>query len=476
MSQGNVSQKALGISGVILAILVMIGWYLYGAQKNSLQSLVDESQAMGQKLSEALDQSKNEIDSLSLSIQKLTGDLSAVQVSLTDEQRLRIELQADLAQTHSDKKQIEQSMRDKVKSITASSSELEKELQRQLSLQEKLNNEIDLISDEKGELLARIENEQENQLRLQQQIDRVKDDVGQKESALATAEQEAARLNMQLSQTREERVQLENRVEKLNQQIDRVMDDVGQKETALANAEQEAARLNMQLSQSREERVQLENTVETLNQQIRRVKDDVGQKETALANAVQEAARLSMQLTQAREEQALLETRVETLNQQREIDARHFADLEDRLKRELNESRIEISQFKNQMTVIKLTSEVLFHSGSAKIQPGGQKVLAVIAESLNAYPDRAISIEGHTDNVPMGKKSRYASNWELSTGRALAAVNFFQQNNQMDPQRLQVVGHGEFQPVSSNETVEGRQQNRRIEIRLMPESQVSAEQ
>ena len=183
-----------------------------------------------------------------------------------------------------------------------------------------------------------------------------------------------------------------------------------------------------------------------------------------------------MQLSQTREEQAQLENRVETLNQQREIDARHFAELEDRLKRELNESRIEISQFKNQMTVIKLTSEVLFNSGSVKIQLSGQKVLAVIAESLNAYPDRAISIEGHTDNVPVGKQSSYASNWELSTARALAAVNFFQQANQMDPQRLQVVGHGEFQPVSSNETVEGRQLNRRIEIRLMPEAQVSAEQ
>jgi chemotaxis protein MotB len=378
MKQGNVSQKALGISGVILAILVLVGWYLYGAQKNSLQSLVDESQAMEQMLSEALDQSKNEIDSLSLSIQKLTGDLSAVQVSLTDEQRLRIELQADLAQTHSDKKQIEQSMQNKVQSITATTSALEKELQRQLSLQEKLNSEIGQVSNEKGELLVRLENEQENQLRLQQQI--------------------------------------------------------------------------------------------------RRVKDDVGQKETALANAEQEAVRLSQQLSQTREEQAQLENRVETLNQQREIDARHFAELEDRLKRELNESRIEISQFKNQMTVIKLTSEVLFNSGSAKIQLSGQKVLAVIAESLNAYPDRAISIEGHTDNVPIGKNSSYVSNWELSTARALAAVNFFQQNNQMDPQRLQVVGHGEFQPVSSNETVEGRQQNRRIEIRLMPEAQVSAEQ
>ena len=102
-------------------------------------------------------------------------------------------------------------------------------------------------------------------------------------------------------------------------------------------------------------------------------------------------------------------------------------------------------------------------------------MLALIAESLNAYPGRAISIEGHTDNVPIGRRSRYASNWQLSTARALAAVNYFQRHNAVNPQRLQVVGHGEHQPVSSNETAEGRQQNRRIEIRLMPESLVSAE-
>jgi len=367
MKQGNVSQKALGISGVILAILVLVGWYLYGAQKNSLQSLVDESQAMEQMLSEALDQSRNEIDSLSLSIQKLTGDLSAVQVSLTDEQRLRIELQADLAQTHSDKKQIEQNMQDKVQSITETTSELEKELQRQLSLQEKLDSEIGLVSDEKGELQARLENEQENQLRLQQQIERVMDDVGQKASALASAEQEAARLSQQLSQTREE--------------------------------------------------------------------------------------------------QALLENRVEKLNQQREMDARHFAELEDRLKHELNESRIEISQFKNQMTVIKLTSEVLFNSGSAKIRPNGQKVLALIAESLNAYPDRAISIEGHTDNVPIGKRSSYVSNWELSTARAITVVRFLIRQG-VPPYRLAATGFGEFQPLASADGEIAHRRNRRIEFKL----------
>ena len=92
------------------------------------------------------------------------------------------------------------------------------------------------------------------------------------------------------------------------------------------------------------------------------------------------------------------------------------------------------------------------------------------AESLNAYPDRAISIEGHTDNRALKQNSRYVSNWELSAARSLAAVYHLQQNNQVDPKRLSVVGYGEFRPVADNETAEGRTLNRRIEIRLLPPS------
>jgi len=121
------------------------------------------------------------------------------------------------------------------------------------------------------------------------------------------------------------------------------------------------------------------------------------------------------------------------------------------------------------MTVIKLTSEVLFNSGSADIKPAGRKVLDLIASSLNAYPNRAISIEGHTDNVPIGGSINYASNWDLSAARALAAVDHLRGQNQVAPERLRVVGHGEFKPVASNETADGRQSNRRIEIRLLPE-------
>jgi len=155
------------------------------------------------------------------------------------------------------------------------------------------------------------------------------------------------------------------------------------------------------------------------------------------------------------------------LEQEQESNKR-IANLKNRLERELNESRVEITQLKNQMTVIKLTSEVLFGSGSARIKPAGQKVLSIIAESLNAYPDRAISIEGHTDNVPVIHNARYESNWELSAARALAALKYFQQNNRVDPKRLKLVGYGQYRPVSSNDTDEGRKRNRRIEIRILP--------
>ena len=159
--------------------------------------------------------------------------------------------------------------------------------------------------------------------------------------------------------------------------------------------------------------------------------------------------------------------------EQEQESKQQIANLKNRIEQELNESRVEISQLKNQMTVIKLPSEVLFSTGSARIKPAGQKVLSIIAESLNAYPDRAVSVEGHTDNLPI-RNARYESNWELSAARGLAAVNYFQRNAQVDPERLQVVGYGQYHPVSSNETAAGRKRNRRIEIKILPPAAANA--
>ena len=207
-----------------------------------------------------------------------------------------------------------------------------------------------------------------------------------------------------------------------------------------------------------------------LLQQIDDVSGDVEAREAELADANRDISELKGQLEQNRQQQAMLEARIEQISEQQRQEAQHFADLKQRLEEELHESRVTITQLKNRMTVIDMTSEVLFRSGSARITPTGRKVLDVIAASLNAYPKRAISVEGHTDDVPIGEHLPFASNWELSTARALAAVDYLQRENKVAADRLRVVGLGEFHPVASNETAAGRKLNRRIEIRLMPEN------
>lgn len=242
-------------------------------------------------------------------------------------------------------------------------------------------------------------------------------------------------------------------------------------------AQQES--LNRQVSEAGEEKRQLTSWLDEaqsrrrqLLEQIAEVSGDVEAKEAALADADRDIRQLHEQLEQTHRQQDVLEARIDELNDQQRREAQHFANLKQRLEQELNESRVKITQLKNHMTVINLTSEVLFASGSARITPSGRKLLDVIAASLNTFPDRAISIEGHTDNVPVGDSSRFGSNWELSTARAQAAVDYLQQHNQVAPGRLQVVGHGEHHPVASNDTAEGRQLNRRIEIRLLPSAEI----
>ncbi|MFC1594414.1 flagellar motor protein MotB, partial [Candidatus Omnitrophota bacterium] len=79
-----------------------------------------------------------------------------------------------------------------------------------------------------------------------------------------------------------------------------------------------------------------------------------------------------------------------------------------------------------------------------------------------------IAVEGHTDNVPI-RYSGWLSNWELSSARALSVLHFLIDEGGINPERLSANGYGEFHPVVSNDTPEGQQQNRRVEIVILPE-------
>jgi len=119
--------------------------------------------------------------------------------------------------------------------------------------------------------------------------------------------------------------------------------------------------------------------------------------------------------------------------------------------------------------VINIPGYILFDSGKAELKWNAQTFLAKVAghikEIIKNDPNWQIRIEGHTDNIPI-HNSRFASNWELSTARALSIVKFFIRNGYFKPDQMQIMGYGEFKPVVPNDTPSHRQMNRRVEIIL----------
>lgn len=115
---------------------------------------------------------------------------------------------------------------------------------------------------------------------------------------------------------------------------------------------------------------------------------------------------------------------------------------------------------------ITLREGVLFDSGKAFLKPAALPLLRKAADLVRRMPN-PIAIEGHTDDVPVGVRSDYVNNWQLSMARAYTVLRYFADVEGVDPKRLSGAGYGEHQPVASNETEAGRARNRRIEISLL---------
>lgn len=117
---------------------------------------------------------------------------------------------------------------------------------------------------------------------------------------------------------------------------------------------------------------------------------------------------------------------------------------------------------------IELKSKVLFDPGGAILQYEAEHVLSHLAIVLSGYENQ-IMVEGHTDNIPI-KTYHFPSNWELSSSRSAAVVNLFAREG-IEPERMSVVGYGEFRPIADNQTKKGQQSNRRVVIVVMKNSQ-----
>lgn len=148
-----------------------------------------------------------------------------------------------------------------------------------------------------------------------------------------------------------------------------------------------------------------------------------------------------------------------------------YEELLSSMKNEIAKGQVTISELKGKLT-LNMVDAILFDSGKAEVKNEGLEVLQRVIEILKGVKDKSIRIEGHTDNVQIrgALAQRFPTNWELSAARAINVTRHLQSQG-IDPTILSAVAYGEYKPVASNDSEEGRAKNRRIEIILVPREQ-----
>lgn len=130
---------------------------------------------------------------------------------------------------------------------------------------------------------------------------------------------------------------------------------------------------------------------------------------------------------------------------------------------------------KNGKVYVSMENKLLFKSGSWAVSPEGKNAVVEVGKVLGDNADISVLIEGHTDDDPFGGSGAIEDNWDLSTKRATAIVAILSENKRVNKQNLTAAGRGEFSPLASNSTAEGKTKNRRIEIILTPRLDAIAE-
>lgn len=213
------------------------------------------------------------------------------------------------------------------------------------------------------------------------------------------------------------------------------------------------------------------------NEEIRTLQQQKAALEQQKSAAEQDNSALRQQLAAHEQQNTAMQEHVGTLEEQKaallaasQQRQQQYDALVLGLAKEVEKGQLQVRQYKDMLTV-DLAEQIFFDSGRATLKSGGKDVLKKVGEALKGYENKVIRVVGHTDNVPVAKalQATFPSNWELSVARATNVVRFLQEVG-IPPERMVASGRSEYDPVASNDTPEGRQKNRRIEIMLIDKS------
>lgn len=217
-------------------------------------------------------------------------------------------------------------------------------------------------------------------------------------------------------------------------------------------------------------RAQLESEVANLNKQIDFLKENnntvLNQLKDLSVISSSQAESIKKSLDNIGAKDAYIQNLQSALSRKDSLNMALVMNLKGALN-DINDTDVEIKVEKG-VVFISISDKMLFKSGSADVTDKAMNVLGKVAQVLNSKPEIEFMVEGHTDNVAI-KNNCIADNWDLSVKRATSVVRILQNRFNIDPKRMTAGGRGEYIPLQTNETTEGKAANRRTRIVILPQ-------
>ena len=261
--------------------------------------------------------------------------------------------------------------------------------------------------------------------------------------------------------------ELESQHQQTTGERDQLIQEKSQLEADLADLQSKAQDLDASLEAKRKELQNTQQELDSTQGQLKATNAELSSTSERLENTKMSLMEASEVLTAKDEALKQKEEELRKASEYMKRTNQLYDQLVGELKNELEANQVKVKEMKDGINV-NLSEEILFPSGSAELNKSGQEVITRVSKKL-AGKEYQIIVVGFTDNIPIrgNLAKRYPTNWELAGARAASVVRLLEKTG-VESKKLVATSYGENFPVASNETDEGRAQNRRIEIRLRP--------
>lgn len=281
---------------------------------------------------------------------------------------------------------------------------------------------------------------------------------------------------------------LESKYAALRQEKREITDENASLKRELTLAQNRLSQLQKDYDDTTAKRNQLQKDYDITSTNLRNLQESYQALEKNSSSAIAENSRKNRELLAQLEakEQALANenSRLEKLKKDMEARSHRIAELESVIAAKdaaMNNLKNAIStaltnfegkgltvEQRDGKVYVSMENKLLFQSGSWAVGSNGREAVKQLGSVLAENPEIAILIEGHTDNDPYNGTGQLSGNWDLSTKRATAIVQILKENPAINPENLTAAGRGEYAPIATNDTSEGKAKNRRIEVILTP--------